>query len=150
MTWLRGVAGHFLVVVASRRTRVGYTMVDRAGTKTYAGARVVDLDADTVATLKLWRKAQTAERDASGIDRRRLGLRVHRRVRAAATRRSLGESLRPDRAQLTLSIYSHVLPRQQSAAAVAFARLVDEPPCPVCGEPLHGSETDRDDRQEHR
>ena len=35
-------------------------MVDRAGTKTAAGARVVDLDADTVDALKLWRKAQAA------------------------------------------------------------------------------------------
>jgi hypothetical protein len=37
---------------------------------------------------------------------------------------------------LTLSIYSHVLPRQQSMAAAAFARLVDEPLCPRCGDPL--------------
>jgi hypothetical protein len=52
--------------IASRRTRVGYTMVDRAGTKTAAGARVVDLDAETVEGLKLWRKAQAAEREGWG------------------------------------------------------------------------------------
>jgi hypothetical protein len=38
---------------------------------------------------------------------------------------------------LTLSIYSHVLPRQQAAAAAAFAKLVDDgPTCEDCGEPL--------------
>lgn len=37
---------------------------------------------------------------------------------------------------LTLSIYSHVLPRGQSAAAVEFARLVDDLFCPQCGERL--------------
>ena len=37
---------------------------------------------------------------------------------------------------LTLSIYSHVLPRQQAAAAAAFARLVAARPCSECGEPL--------------
>ena len=37
---------------------------------------------------------------------------------------------------LTLSIYSHVLPRQQAAAAAAFARLVEARPCSECGEPL--------------
>jgi integrase len=52
--------------IASRRTHVGYTMVDRAGTKTAAGARVVDLDAETVAALKLWRKVQAADREAWG------------------------------------------------------------------------------------
>jgi len=40
---------------------------------------------------------------------------------------------------LTLSIYSHVLPRQRAAAAAAFAKLVDEGPrCDDCGEPLDG------------
>lgn len=35
------------------------------------------------------------------------------------------------------SIYSHVLPRQQAAAAAAFAKLVDAgPTCEDCGEPL--------------
>jgi integrase len=42
---------------------------------------------------------------------------------------------------LTLSIYSHVLPRQQSAAAAAFARLVDERTCAECGERLDDGET---------
>jgi hypothetical protein len=37
---------------------------------------------------------------------------------------------------LTLSIYSHVLPRQQAAAAAAFARIVEARPCRECGEPL--------------
>jgi hypothetical protein len=37
---------------------------------------------------------------------------------------------------LTLSIYSHVLPRQQAAAAAAFAKLVAAHPCSECGEPL--------------
>ena len=38
---------------------------------------------------------------------------------------------------LTLSIYSHVLPRQQAAAAAAFAKLVDDgPTCDDCGGPL--------------
>jgi integrase len=37
---------------------------------------------------------------------------------------------------LTLSIYSHVLPRQQAAAAAAFAELVDAKACAECGEPM--------------
>ncbi len=38
---------------------------------------------------------------------------------------------------LTLSIYSHVLPRQQSEAAAAFAQLV-EGSCETCGSSLLG------------
>jgi integrase len=39
---------------------------------------------------------------------------------------------------LTLSIYSHVLPRQQAAAAAAFAKLVAEGiACENCGKQLH-------------
>jgi integrase len=42
---------------------------------------------------------------------------------------------------LTLSVYSHVLPRQQAAAAAAFAKLVDEgTTCEECGEPREGAE----------
>ena len=38
---------------------------------------------------------------------------------------------------LTAIGYSHVLPRQQAAAAAAFATLVDDgPTCDGCGEPL--------------
>jgi Phage integrase family len=37
---------------------------------------------------------------------------------------------------LTLSIYSHVLPRQQAAAAAAFAELVEAKVCADCGEPM--------------
>lgn len=43
--------------------------------------------------------------------------------------------------ELTLSIYSHVLPRQQSEAAAAFARLVEQRTCPECGKSLDGGET---------
>jgi integrase len=41
---------------------------------------------------------------------------------------------------LTLSIYSHVLPRQQAAAAAAFASLVEARRCGECGEPLDEGE----------
>lgn len=160
------------ISIASRRTRVGYTMVDRAGTKTAAGARVVDLDADTVGALKLWRKAQAAERDAWGpayvdsgyvftdesgqpLHADHVANRFDRLVRKASVPTIRFHDLRHTHATLllkagvpvhvvaqrlghstpalTLSIYSHVLPRQQSAAAAAFARLVDERACPQCG-----------------
>ena len=160
------------ISIASRRTRVGYTMVDRAGTKTAAGARVVDLDVDTVAALKRWRRAQTAERDAWGSAHVESGYvftdesgqplhadhvanRFDRLVRKASVPTVRFHDLRHTHATLllkagvpvhvvaqrlghsspalTLSIYSHVLPRQQSAAAVAFARLVDRPACRECG-----------------
>jgi integrase len=52
--------------ITSRRTRVGYTMVDRAGTKTTAGSRVIDLDPETTAALKRWREVQTSERSTWG------------------------------------------------------------------------------------
>jgi integrase len=54
------------VSIASRRTRVGYEMVHRPGTKSSAGSRVVDLDPATVEALRLGRKAQDAERRAWG------------------------------------------------------------------------------------
>jgi integrase len=54
------------VSIASRRTRVGYEMVHRPGTRTAAGARVVDVDPTTADALKVWRKAQVAEREAWG------------------------------------------------------------------------------------
>jgi integrase len=165
------------ISIASRRTRVGYTMVDRAGTKTAAGARVVDLDADTVEALKLWRKAQEAERvawgpayvetgyvftDESGqpLHADHVANRFDRLVRQAIVPTIRFHDMRHTHATLllkagvpvhvvaqrlghsspalTLSIYSHVLPRQQSAAAAAFARLVDDRSCSVCGEHRDG------------
>jgi integrase len=54
------------ISIARRRTPVGYTMVERAGTETAAGARVIDIDPDTVTALRLWRKAQAAEQAAWG------------------------------------------------------------------------------------
>jgi integrase len=163
------------ISIARRRTRVGYTMVERAGTKTAAGARVIDLDPDTVTALKLWRKAQAEERAAWGTAYADTGYvftdqsgkplhadhvanRFDRLVRTANvttirfhdlrhTHATLllkagvpvhvvAQRLGHSSAALTLSIYSHVLPRQQSAAAAAFARLVDERTCPACGERL--------------
>jgi integrase len=163
------------VSVVSRRTRVGYKMVERAGTKTAAGARVIDLDPDTVTALKLWRKAQAAERAAWGeaytdtgyvftddsgqpLHADHVANRFDRLVRAADVPTIRFHDLRHTHATLllkagvpvhvvaqrlghsspalTLSIYSHVLPRQQSAAAAAFARLVDERTCQACGERL--------------
>lgn len=53
--------------VTGRRTRVGYEMVERAGTKTAAGARVVDLDPATVDVLRAWRKAQGAKAKLWGV-----------------------------------------------------------------------------------
>jgi integrase len=55
------------ISVASRRTRVGYQMVERPGTKTVAGSRVIDLDPDTTAILRRWRDTQDAERSAWGV-----------------------------------------------------------------------------------
>jgi integrase len=52
--------------VAGRRTRVGYEMIDRAGAKTAAGARLVDLDPTTVAVMARWREDQAADREAWG------------------------------------------------------------------------------------
>jgi integrase len=164
------------ISIASRRTRVGYKMVDRAGTKTAAGARVVDLDADTVDALKLWRKAQAAEREAWGPAYADSGYvftdesgqplhadhganRFDRLVRKASVPTIRCHDLRHTHATLllmagvpvhlvaqrlghsspalTLSIYRHVLPRQQSAAATAFARLVAARSCSVCGREDH-------------
>ena len=65
------------ISVASRRTRVGYEMVERPGTKTVAGARIVDLDPATVAGLKAWRRVQAGEQPAwGGVGG--VGLCVHR------------------------------------------------------------------------
>jgi integrase len=163
------------ISIASRRTRVGYEMVERAGTKTAAGARVVDLDPDTVAALRLWRKAQAAERAAWGeaytdtgyvfsdqagqpLHADHVANRFDTLVRSAKVPAIRFHDLRHTHATLllkagvpvhvvaqrlghsspalTLSIYSHVLPRQQSAAAAAFARLVDQRTCSHCGEAL--------------
>ena len=161
--------------VTGRRTRVGYEMVERAGTKTAAGSRVVDLDATTVEVLRAWRKAQAAEREAWGVayvdtdymftaengeplHADHLAQRFERLVAAAGVPVIRFHDLRNTHATLllkagvpphvvaqrlghsspalTLSIYSHVLPRQQAAAAAAFAKLVDEGPrCTECGEP---------------
>ena len=170
------------VSIASRRTRVGYEMVHRPGTKSAAGSRVVDLDPTTVDVLKTWRKAQAAEARAWGIAYVDSGYvftaengepvhadhvanRYDRLVAAAPVPALHFHGLRHTHATLllkagvpvhvvaqrlghsspalTLSIYSHVLPRQQAAAAAAFARLVESRPCRECGEPLddgHGGD----------
>jgi integrase len=151
--------------VAGRRTRVGYEMVDRAGAKTAAGARVVDLDPTTVAVMARWRDDQAADREAWGEAYVEAGYvftaengepthadyvaqRFARLVATAGVPSIRFHDLRHTHATLllkagvpihvvaqrlghatpaiTLSIYSHVLPRQQSEAAAAFARLVDE------------------------
>lgn len=165
------------ISIANRRTRIGYEMVTRAGTKTTAGARVVDLDPDTVSALKLWRKAQAAERAAWSVSYVESGYvftaengepvhadhvanRFLRLVAGASVPAIRFHDLRHTHATLllkagvpphvvaqrlghaspalTLSIYSHVLPRQQSEAAAAFAKLVDKPACEQCGESLAG------------
>lgn len=164
--------------VTGRRTRVGYEMVERAGTKTAAGARVVDLDPATVDVLRAWRKAQGAEAELWGVayvetgyvftaengeplHADHLAQRFERLVAAAGVPTIRFHDLRHTHATLllkagvpphvvaqrlghaspalTLSVYSHVLPRQQAAAAAAFAKLVDEgTTCEECGEPLEG------------
>jgi integrase len=163
------------VSIASRRTRVGYEMVHRPGTKTAAGARVIDLDPTTIDVLRSWRKAQDAERDVWGegyvdsgyvftaesgepVHADHVANRYDRLVAAAPVPALHFHGLRHTHATLllkagvpvhvvaqrlghsspalTLSIYSHVLPRQQAAAAAAFARLVAARPCSECGEPL--------------
>lgn len=150
--------------VTGRRTRVGYAMVERAGTKTAAGARVIDLDPATVDVVKLWRKDQEADRrrwadayvvtdyvftaeNGEPVHADHLAQRFERLVTAAKVPSIRFHDLRHTHATLllkagvpahvvaqrlghaspalTLSVYSHVLPRQQSAAAAAFARLVD-------------------------
>jgi integrase len=162
--------------ITARRTRVGYEMIERAGTKTAAGARVIDLDPLTVEVLRTWRKAQAAERQAWGVayvdtdyvftaengeplHADHLAQRFERLVAAAGVPTIRFHDLRHTHATLllkagvpphvvsqrlghaspalTLSIYSHVLPRQQAAAAAAFAKLVDDgPTCDDCGRPL--------------
>jgi integrase len=151
--------------VAGRRTRVGYEMVDRAGAKTAAGARVVDLDPTTVAVMARWRDDQAADREAWGeayvetgyvftaengepMHADHVAHRFACLVAAAGVPSIRFRDLRHTHATLllkagvpvhvvaqrlghatpaiTLSIYSHVLPRQQSEAAAAFARLVDD------------------------
>ena len=163
------------VSIASRRTRVGYQMVHRPGTKTAAGARVIDLDPTTVDVLRTWRKAQDAERDAWGaayadsgyvftaedgepVHADHVANRYDRLVAAAPVPALHFHGLRHTHATLllkagvpvhvvaqrlghsspalTLSIYSHVLPRQQAAAAAAFAGLVASHSCARCDEPL--------------
>jgi integrase len=163
------------VSIASRRTRVGYEMLHRLGTKTAAGARVIDLDPTTVDVLRTWRKAQDAERQAWGaayldsgyvftaedgepIHADHMANRYDRLVAAAPVPILHFHGLRHTHATLllkagvpvhvvaqrlghsspalTLSIYSHVLPRQQAAAAAAFARLVKASACRECGEPM--------------
>jgi integrase len=161
--------------ITGRRTRVGYEMVERAGTKTAAGARVVDLDPATVDVLRLWRKAQAAERRAWGVayvdteyvftaengqpvHADHLAHRFERLIATAKVPAIRFHDLRHTHATLllkagvppqvvaqrlghaspalTLSIYSHVLPRQQAAAAAAFAKLVENGlTCDECGEP---------------
>lgn len=163
------------ISVTGRRTRVGYEMVHRAGTKTAAGSRVVDLDAATVTALKAWKKAQDAERRAWGpayvetgyvftaengepIHADHVANRFARLVagvkgpairfhdlrhthatlllKAGVPVHVVAQRLGHSSPALTLSIYSHVLPRQQAAAAAAFARLVEAKACCECGEPL--------------
>jgi integrase len=175
LRWAAVDLGAETVSIASRRTRVGYEMVHRPGTKTAAGSRVVDIDAATVDALKAWRKAQGAERVAWGrayIDSRyvftaengepvhadHIANRYDRLVAAAPVPALHFHGLRHTHATLllkagvpvhvvaqrlghsspalTLSIYSHVLPRQQAAAAAAFARLVSDRSCTECGEPV--------------
>jgi hypothetical protein len=58
-----------------------------------------------------------------------------------ASRLGRGHRLGDSSPALTLSSYSHVLPRQQSAAAAAFAQLVDERRCADCGGRLGDGET---------
>jgi integrase len=171
------------ISVASRRTRVGYQMVERPGTKTVAGSRVIDLDPDTTAILRRWRDTQDAERSAWGVacvtsgyvftnedgsavhadhvanrfERLVAGAKVpsirfhdvrHTHatllLRAKVPVHVVAQRLGHASPALTLSIYSHVLPRQQSEAAADFAKLVvrssaTRPPsasvteCPGCG-----------------
>jgi integrase len=162
--------------VAGRRTRVGYEMIERAGTKTAAGARVVDLDPVTVEALKLWKKAQEAERlawvdayvhttyvftteNGEPVHADHVSQRFERLVadagvppirfhdmrhthatlllKAGVPPHVVAQRLGHSSPALTLSIYSHVLPRQQSEAAAAFAKLV-EGSCDNCGELLGG------------
>jgi integrase len=171
------------VSIASRRTRVGYEMVHRPGTKTAAGARVIDLDPTTIEVLRSWRKAQDAERDvwsegyvdsgyvftaengepvhadhvANRYDRLVAAapvpvLHFHglRHTHATLLRKAgvpvhvVAQRLGHSSPALTLSIYSHVLPRQQAAAAAAFAKLVAARPCRECGEPLGDVDVDGD------
>ena len=152
------------ISIANRRTRVGYQMVERAGTKTTAGARVVDLDPDTVHALEDWQKAQATERKAWGpayvdsgfvftqengepVHADHVANRFERLVAAAGAPSIRFHDLRHTHATLllkagvpphvvaqrlghaspalTLTIYSHVLPRQQAAAAKAFATMID-------------------------
>jgi integrase len=152
------------MTVVHRRTRVGYQMIERAGTKTRAGARTIDLDPATTAVLNRWREAQAAERQTWGIayidsgyvftaengealhadhvaqrfDRLVGGagvpiIRFHdlRHTHATLLLKAgvpvhvVAQRLGHASPALTLSIYSHVLPRQQSEAAAAFAALVD-------------------------
>lgn len=167
------------VSITGRRTRVGYEMVERAGTKTAAGSRVIDLDPATVDVLRLWRKTQAAERRAWGIayletdyvltaengqpvHADHVAHRFERLVAKAKVPAIRFHDLRHTHATLllkagipphvvaqrlghaspalTLSIYSHVLPRQQAAAAAAFAELVaNGRACGECGEPLGGA-----------
>jgi integrase len=149
------------VSIASRRTRVGYEMMHRPGTKTAAGARVIDLDPTTIDVLRSWRKAQDAEREAWGVGYIDSGYvitaengepvhadhvanRYDRLVAAAPIPALHFHGLRYTHATLllkagvpvhvvaqrlghsspalTLSIYSHVLPRQQAAAAALAAK----------------------------
>ncbi len=151
--------------IASRRTRIGYEMVQRAGTKTAAGARMVDLDPTTVDVLRDWRKAQDGEREAWGpayvetghvftaengepVHADHVANRFGRLVTGAGVPTIRFHDLRHTHATLllkagvpphvvaqrlghsspalTLSIYSHVLPRQQAEAAAAFAALVND------------------------
>jgi integrase len=152
------------MTVVHRRTRVGYQMIKRAGTKTKAGARTIDLDPVTTAVLNRWRDAQAAECQAWGIayvdsgyvftaengeplHADHVAQRFDRLVGGAAVPTIRFHDLRHTHATLllkagvavhvvaqrlghaspalTLSIYSHVLPRQQSEAAAAFAALVE-------------------------
>jgi integrase len=152
------------VSVSSRRTRVGYEMVDRAGTKTVARRRVIDLDDETVAVLRRWLDAQENERLAWGLAYENSGylftaengqplhadhianrfarlvsdanvpnIRFHGLrhthatllLKAGVPPHVVAQRLGHASPALTLSIYGHVLPRQQSEAAAAFASLVD-------------------------
>jgi integrase len=163
LRWMHVDLDAATISIAGRRTRVGYQMVQRAGTKTAAVARVVDLDPTTIVVLCAWKKTQEAERIAWGpayVDSGHVftaenGEPVHadhvknrfaRLVTEASVPAIRFHDLRHTHATLllkagvpphvvaqrlghaspalTLSIYSHVLPRQQAAAAVAFSELV--------------------------
>jgi integrase len=55
------------ISIANKRIRVGYQMVERPRTKSRAGMRLIDLDPETVAVLRRWRKVQAGERAVWGV-----------------------------------------------------------------------------------